>query len=175
MKRFLNAVLFQVVWFVCLLAGSVWALVATFIYLWIHDRYFMRTRKEWRLLFTFAMLGFVIDSTLFQLGVFSNQDSSGVNLAPLWLICLWASTATLFAHSLSVFRARYRLLVIIGAIGPVFSYYAGAKMAGIRLAEPAFFSLALIAAIWAMVLPIGFYLSEKWALFNASDHSIKGH
>lgn len=167
MKRFLNAALFQIVWFVCLLAGSVWALAATALYLFLHDRYFMTTRREWRLLFVFAALGLLIDGALFQLGIFSNGDGSGViAIPPVWLLCLWVSTGTLFVHSLAFLRSRYLLSSALGMIGPTMSYFAGAKLAGITLAAPLFMSLLVVAFVWSMVLPFGFWLSEKWALFE---------
>ncbi|RBP79466.1 DUF2878 domain-containing protein [Marinomonas rhizomae] len=167
MKPLMNAILFQVVWFICLLAGSTWALVATLIYLILHDRYFMQTRKEWRLLFVFFALGLVIDGSLFQIGVFSTnaEELKGFNTPPVWLICLWVSVGTLFAHSLAFLRSRYLFSALLGAVGPTMSYFAGANLAGIRLAEPLMLSLFIVALIWSMVLLLGVWLCEKWALF----------
>lgn len=172
MKRLLNAVLFQIVWFVCLLTGSVWALVATALYLFLHDRYFMVTRREWRLLFMFAALGVVIDGALFQLGIFSNGVSDDqIDLPPVWLLCLWVNTGTLFVHSLAFLRSRYLLSALIGMIGPTISYFAGAKLADITLASPIFLSLLIVAVVWAMVLPLALCVSEKWTLFE--DGNVK--
>ncbi len=175
MKRFLNAAFFQIIWFVCLLAGSAWALAATALYLFLHDRYFMTTRREWRLLFVFVALGLLVDGTLFQLGVFSNGDGNGViAIPPVWLLCLWVSTGTLFVHSLAFLRSRYLLSSALGMIGPTMSYFAGARLAGITLAEPIFMSLLVVALVWAIVLPLGFWLSEKWDLFEDQDLDIRG-
>ncbi|NLQ18861.1 DUF2878 domain-containing protein [Marinomonas sp. M1K-6] len=169
MKPLLNAILFQIVWFVCLLAGNVWALAVTVLYLFLHDRYFMRTRREWRLLLVFLMLGVVVDGTLFQLGVFSSSagGASVMNsLPPIWLLCLWVCVATLFAHSLALLRFRYALSALMGAIGPTFSYFAGAKLAGIHLADPIWLTLLMVAIIWALVLTLGVWLADKWSLFE---------
>ena len=65
MKSLLNAILFQAVWFICLLAGDLWALVVTASYLFLHDRYFMHSRREWRLFLVFLTLGVIVDGTLF--------------------------------------------------------------------------------------------------------------
>ena len=167
MKRLLNTILFHIVWFVCLLAGSAWALVATGLYLFVHDRYFMRTRREWRLLLVFIVLGVIIDGTLFQLGVLSSDEASNdIHIPPVWLLCLWVSTGTLFVHSLAFLRSRYWLSVIVGMFGPAMSYFAGAELAGISLAEPLFMSLFVVALVWAMVSPLGLWLSERWELFQ---------
>jgi hypothetical protein len=168
MQRLINAVLFQLVWFVCLLAGSVWALVATAAYLLLHDRYFMHTRREWRLLGVFLALGIMIDGALFQLGLFSfgANVTSQNSFPPLWLLCLWVSVATLFAHSLAFLRSRYLLASTMGSIGPTLSYFAGANLAGITLADPLWLSLLVVACVWSIVLPFGLFLAEKWALFQ---------
>ena len=169
MKPLINAILFQSVWFICLLAGSTWALIATALYLFLHDRYFMTDRREWRLLFAFLILGLVVDGTLFQIGIFSTNTEvlSSIKPPPVWLLCLWISVGTLFAHSLAFLRSRYILSALLGAIGPTMSYFAGAKLAGITLAEPMVFSLLMVAVIWSMVLPLGVWLCEKWALFQS--------
>lgn len=168
MKPLMNAILFQVVWFVCLLAGNAWALVATLVYLIVHDRYFMQTRKEWRLLFTFLVLGVVIDGTLFQIGVFSSNVTllEQATLPPIWLLCLWVCVGSLFPHSLAFLRSRYVLSALMGAVGPTMSYFAGANLAGIRLAEPLLSTLFIVAIIWSLVLPLGVWLCGKWALFQ---------
>lgn len=167
MKSLMNAILFQAVWFICLLAGSVWGLVATVVFLLLHDRYFMGSKREWRLLASFLLLGAVIDGTLFQLGIFkvATNEMPGLNLPPVWLLCLWVSVGTLFAHSLKFLRSRYLFSALLGAIGPTMSYFAGANLAGIRLAEPTLLSLIFVAIIWSMVLPLGVWLCEKWALY----------
>lgn len=173
MKRLINAVLFQIVWFVCLLAGNVWALVATVVYLFLHDRYFMQTRKEWRLIAVFLLLGVMIDGSLFHIGVFSAEtpEVSSVTsfssaFPPIWLLCLWVSVATLFAHSLAFLRSRYALAAMMGMVGPTLSYFAGANLSGITLATPIASTLLVVALIWSLVLPFGFYLAEKWSLFE---------
>ncbi|MBJ7538018.1 DUF2878 domain-containing protein [Marinomonas transparens] len=168
MKRLINAVLFQVVWFACLLGGNVWALVATAAYLAIHRHYFMKSPREWRLLAVFVLLGVMVDGALFEFGVFSAEKSMFWvhGLPPIWLLCLWLSVATLFPHSLVFLRSRYWLSAGVGMVGPTLSYYAGAKMTGIMLAEPTWLSLVIVAFLWALILPLGLYLSEKWGLFE---------
>ncbi|MBR7888877.1 DUF2878 domain-containing protein [Marinomonas sp. A79] len=168
MKPAINAILFQLVWFVCLLFGSAWALAATAVYLFLHHHYFMRSRREWRLLLTFLFLGLVVDGILFQIGVFSFVDPNIQTVAfpPVWLLCLWVCVGSLFAHSLSFLRSRYVLAALMGTLGPTMSYFAGAKLAGIALAQPMFISLLIVAVIWAFVLPVGVWLSDKWALFQ---------
>jgi len=171
MPRLINVVLFQMVWFVCLLAGNAWALVVTVVYLFLHHRYFMHTRKEWYLIAVFLLLGVIIDGSLFQIGLFSSSASEirGIVFPPLWLLCLWVSVATLFAHSLAFLRSRYLLAAFMGTVGPTLSYFVGANMAGIILSEPVEVTLLIVAIIWSLVLPLGIWLCEKWILFGVKD------
>lgn len=170
-KAIINAVLFQTIWFVCLLMGSFWALLATVCYLVCHHLFIMKNRREWRLISVFLLLGVVVDGSLFRLSVFTSATESWTTFGvpPVWLLCLWVSVATLFAHSLSFLTKRYALAAGFGLIGPTMSYFAGAKMAGITLASPLIYSLLLVAVLWAMILPFGVWLTDKWQLTDRKD------
>lgn len=168
MKPFINAVLFQGVWLGCLLGGSAVALIITSVYLFLHDHYFMNKRSEWRLVLLFFLLGVLIDGSFFRFGLFSSSADAQYfgNFPPIWLLCLWVSVATLFAHSLAFLRSRYSLSAMLGFIGPTCSYLAGAKLADISLAEPSWLAVALV---WSLILPVGVYCCEKWALYSKED------
>lgn len=168
MKPLIQAVLFQGTWFACVLGGNVFALFVTLLYLFLHDRYFMNKRKEWRLMLLFLLLGVIVDGTFFYLDVFSVPSGTQwiENLPPIWLLCLWVCVATLFAHSLSFLQGRYWLSAGLGLVGPVFSYAAGAKMAGIVLASPYWLSLIYVGMAWSLILLLGVYLCGKWGLYS---------
>ena len=170
-KAIINGILFQTVWFVCLLFGSFWAVIATALYLVLHKVFFIQNMKEWRLIVLFLVLGIVIDGSLFRWSVFTSETDTWTTqgIPPLWLLCLWISVATLFAHSLVFLQKRYWLAAGFGLIGPTMSYFAGAKMAGITLAQPIWQSLLLVAAIWAMILPLGVWLTHKWQLTEKQE------
>jgi len=171
MKPFINAVLFQIVWVACVLGGSVVALIVTSVYLFLHDHYFMNKRSEWRLVLLFFFLGVLVDGSYFHLGIFSLSADAQYfgNFPPIWLLCLWGAVATLFAHSLAFLRTRYYLSAMLGFIGPTGSYIAGAKLAGITIAEPTLFSVFAIALVWSLIFPAGVYCCEKWALYTKED------
>ncbi|MEL0637409.1 MULTISPECIES: DUF2878 domain-containing protein [Marinomonas] len=174
MKSLINAVLFQGVWFSCVLGGSYVALPVTLVYLFLHYHYFMHKRAEWRLVLLFFLLGVLVDGAFFRLGIFTipaDMQHFG-NLPPIWLLCLWISVATLFAHSLAFLRTRYGLSALLGFIGPTFSYIAGTKLTDISLAEPIWLSLFVIALAWALILPISVYYCEKWALYSKEDKQL---
>ncbi len=131
----------------------------------------MKNRHEWRLIAVFLLLGFVVDGSLFRLSLFTSTTEpwTALGVPPIWLLCLWVSVATLFAHSLSFLSKRYALAAGFGLVGPTMSYFAGAKMAGITLASPLVYSLLIVAVLWAMILPFGVWLTDKWQLTDRKD------
>ncbi|MGB5996444.1 MAG: DUF2878 domain-containing protein [Marinomonas sp.] len=171
MKPLMNAMMFQGVWFACVLGGNTLALIITSVYLFLHDHYFMNKRSEWRLVLLFFLLGVLIDGSFFHFGIFSSSADAQYfgNLPPIWLLCLWVSVATLFAHSLAFLRTRYYLSAMLGFIGPTCSYLAGVKLTGISLAEPWWLSLFAVALAWSLILPVGVYYCETWALYSKED------
>ncbi|BFM50443.1 hypothetical protein THO17_26060 [Marinomonas sp. THO17] len=114
----------------------------------------------------FLALGLLVDGSLFRWSVFTSETDVWTvqGIPPLWLLCLWISVATLFAHSLVFLQQRYWLAAVFGLVGPTMSYFAGANMAGVSLAQPVWQSLLLVAFIWAMILPLGVWLTHKWQL-----------
>lgn len=168
MKAMINAALFQLVWLVCVMAGDPMALITTLVYLSIYQHYLMNNAAEWKLIVAFGVLGILIDGSLFQMGVLladSGEPLEGI--IPIWLLCLWFCVGTLFVHSLRFLQSRYLTAALTGLIGPTFSYFAGAKLSDIQLAEPTFESLAIISIIWAILVPMGVWLADKWQLLTS--------
>ncbi|MCV2403510.1 DUF2878 domain-containing protein [Marinomonas sp. C2222] len=166
MKAITNTALFQLVWLICVVGGSPVALIATLVYLSIHQHYLMNNKAEWRLIVLFGVLGCLIDGGLFKMGILLPDSGEPLDgIMPIWLLCLWFCVGTLFAHGLRFLQSRYFAAALAGFIGPAFSYFAGAKLTDINLAQPTFESLLLISIIWAILVPMGVWLSEKWQLY----------
>jgi MFS family permease len=75
-------------------------------------------------------------------------------LIPLWLACLWLLLATTLNHCLAWTAQPWWRGSLLGAIGAPLSYYGGAQIAGVILPYGTWQSLLLIAAIWAVVMPV---------------------
>ncbi|WP_233407739.1 DUF2878 domain-containing protein [Marinomonas spartinae] len=168
MKTLLQAILFQATWFACVLGGSVYGGLATLLYLFLHDHYFLKKRKEWQLMLLFFTLGVIVDGLFFHFHVFlsAHKETELAVLPPLWLLCLWICVATLFAHSLSFLQGRYWLSAGLGFVGPVLSYLTGSNMSDIELAKPLWITLVSIGAVWSLILPLGVFLCDQWGLYS---------
>lgn len=168
MKVFLNAGLFQLLWFACVLGGNTAALVATCGYFLLHRLLFLRQAWEWGLIVSFVLLGILIDGSLLNLGILQQEGSEldAFVFPPLWLLCLWAGVASLFPHSLSWLRGKYLWAAIMGFVGPVWSYLLGAQMSEINISGSVWQTGLLMACIWMLLIPAGVFACEKLALFD---------
>jgi hypothetical protein len=129
-KQLINALLFQIGWFACVLGGnSFWLLIAVGV-LAIHLLWISSWQADGLLLISVALIGTMVDSLLLNCGVFS-FDADGP-LIPLWLVTLWAVLATTLNHCLDWTAKPWWRASILGAIGGPMSYYAGSKMAGVH-------------------------------------------
>ncbi|GAA4649432.1 DUF2878 domain-containing protein [Kistimonas scapharcae] len=169
MKRTLaNAVLFQLMWFVCVQGHNALALVATVLALLIHARFWVTKHAEWQLIAGFTVMGFLFDSLINTAGwiLFSGSlrvtnSTVPVVIAPVWLLCLWLMFATTLCHSL-LWLNRYPWVSVLLACSAVpLSYYAGGHLSGSVLSQPVVIPLLAEAAIWAILLPSGLRVAGK--------------
>ena len=132
--RVLNLILFQIAWFTCVLAGDVWASVVSLAILIVHARFIVADKREWLLIFGFALCGCVIDSILAITGLF--DFGATVAFIPIWLICLWLMFATTLTHGFAWLQGRWWFASLLGGTAGAGSYYAGSQMAAVSIAEP---------------------------------------
>ena len=152
-KKFINAIVFQLGWFGCILGGDSLALPLLFVLLIFHYAFMVSQSAEWLLIAVVTLLGFIVDSFLTFFNVFQFSSVS-LGPIPIWLICLWCVFSTSLCHSLSWLRDKLILASLLGSIfGPI-SYLAGSKMADVVIVEPTIHSLLLIGLCWAILFPL---------------------
>ena len=96
-KLLLNALLFQLGWFLCVFAAQQpWLLLGVPLLLAIHLRWVAGWHAEGRLLVSVLLSGAALDSTLLQMGVLDFAGDS--LLLPLWLAALWLLFGTTLNH-----------------------------------------------------------------------------
>jgi hypothetical protein len=157
LKKLVNAVLFQVGWFTCVLGGnSGWLLIALVIF-FVHLRWIGSWQAEGKLLMTVFALGCVIDSALIKLGVFDFGEVGRV--IPLWLALLWPLLATTLGHCLAWSARPWWLACVLGAVGGPTSYIAGSHLTYVQLPLGVWPSALILAAIWAVVFPLLHWLA----------------
>lgn len=159
-RLLLNAGLFQLGWFACVLgAQRSWLLLIAIACLAIHLLWIANDRDEWRRLLRIAACGWVLDSALFHLGLF---DFSGATwVLPLWLAVLWLLFASTLRHSLSWTRRPWWVGSLLGAFGGALSYWGGAKLAGVGLPLGTWPSMLVLALIWAILMPALHHIAEQ--------------
>lgn len=162
--RLINYMAFYGVWCLCLLTGSdshiMWALPVILIYLVLH-LVFISTcpRRESILIAVLTVVGAINESFLSVLGVVSYAGAYFLGIA-WWTLALWACFATTYWHAFSWLSGRPFLAAILGALAAPMCYASVEKVGGISF--PLGFQVAwvTIAAVWAIVLPATFAISQ---------------
>jgi hypothetical protein len=157
--KLLNAGIFQAGWFAAVLAaaqGRAWlAALAGIAVCAVH---LLRTGDRARALRLMALsgaVGLVCEWLLIGLGFAGYAAAEPIaEFPPVWLAALWLAFGTLLDDALSWLHGRYALASVLGALVAPLSYYGGEKLGGMMLAAPIWVSLMVIAALWALVMPI---------------------
>lgn len=142
-KLIVNAIGFQLVWFICVQGHTLYAVIATLALLSLYQLMFNTQSKTWKALIAFCLIGYFGDgliATMFNLNYFGsisiNQNTDvvlnqSINLlAPLWLLGLWFAFATTLNHSMQwLFKTPF-LTVFISLFFVPISYFAGIQLSG---------------------------------------------
>ena len=96
-NRLLNALIFQLGWFACVLGGDLLAVSVTATILFVHGQFFVLARREWLLIVGVALVGIFLDGVWVFSGVLDFPQAQSI--IPIWLVCLWVIFATSLCHS----------------------------------------------------------------------------
>jgi hypothetical protein len=97
-----------------------------------------RPRYDLAAMAVFATAGLVLDSAWSLTGAVSYAAAwPSAQLAPIWLVTLWAAFALTVGHSLAWLRPRRMLAALFGLLGGGFSYWVGARVGAVETAIPA--------------------------------------
>ncbi|MFR0687869.1 DUF2878 domain-containing protein [Enterobacterales bacterium AE_CKDN230030158-1A_HGKHYDSX7] len=146
-----NVLWLQLGWWGCVLgAERTWLLPLVLTGLCIHVACCPRPRAELRTIALVALSGWLLDTALGLVGVFRFP---GI-LAPPWLLLLWPVFASSLNHSLAWAARPLWRGAILGALGGPPAYLAGARLANIELPLGELATALLLAATWALWLPL---------------------
>lgn len=148
----LNAVLFQIGWFTCVLERSWLAVGVTVGILCVHVLYVRAPRREWLAVGLIAGAGITQDIVLIQLGVLRFDTHPW---PPLWMLCMWLLFATTLNHSLRWLAERGWLASLLGAVAGPLSYLAGERLGAVSVNHD---RLPILALAWAITLPLYYVL-----------------
>jgi len=156
MKILVNVVLYQLIWFFCVLGGNKGALAALPLLL-IHLVISNKRGADLKIMGFIFLLGLVVDGTLQQIGFFE-FTIPGFPI-PFWLMVIWLGLAITPHHSLAWLKNRPLLAAIFGALGGPAAYWAGARLGAASLSWPLMEALAFLALIWAILWTLVMYVS----------------
>lgn len=167
----INYIVFQIGWMAVVLAGSSsWHWVGTALVIGIvaiHLSRASRPRDEFILILVALLIGAVWDSLLVWSGLLSYEN--GVfhsDLAPHWIVAMWALFATTLNISMRWLKGRWLLAIVFGAIGGPLAYYAGYRLGAVDMGD-SILALSALAIGWAMLMPLLMRLSQR---FNGFAH-----
>lgn len=165
-KFILNAVGFQIVWFICVQGNNLNAALATIALLILHQFVFRMNLKAWPLLIAFSLIGYLGDSAIASLLQIQYTDGL-THLAPLWLLSLWLAFSTTLNYSMQ-WLFKTPILTIFIALGFVpLSYLVGIEISGSSL-QSTYGLFYIIEGLWWAILLIGY---QKMSLFRGVEHA----
>ncbi|MEZ5499139.1 MAG: DUF2878 family protein [Steroidobacteraceae bacterium] len=163
-SRIFNFVLFQLAWFIGVTSAArgepLLALLvvsgATVMAIGLRPPF----GAGLRLALLALLVGILIESLLAHLRVTEFKPAPGNLLSvPLWMLALWALLSTTLSSSLGWLRGRPLLGALVGASGGALSYALGARLGALTL--PGEYALGVIAAVWAIALPLLVWLARS--------------
>ena len=100
-----------------------------------------------------ALLGFLCDSVLVQLGVITFPEQAKLGApSTVWMVALWVNLGLTLRYSLGWLRGRYLLAGVLGAIAGPLAYAGGQRLGGIGFPVGDIATTA-IAIEWLSALP----------------------
>ncbi|TBR38445.1 DUF2878 domain-containing protein [Marinomonas agarivorans] len=169
-RAIINAILFQIVWFICVMASNTLAVFALCLFCVFHHVFIMGKKKEWGFIVAFSLVGICIDSLSQALNVihFSHAIvlTETIQIVPIWMMCLWVAFASTIAHGLFWLHYRFKLALCTGLFVVPFSYYAGALLSNSTIVSSTWLFLSIVGIAWSVLLPSGIFYMKKLGLHH---------
>lgn len=143
-----NAVLFQCLWFLAILVGADWALLAM-LPLVLHAILNVGGIKRLAPFAVIILWGVTVDSLLCTTGIYQPAGARAmlVGVVPVWLVMMWIGFALTVPLSLSnLVRKRVLFILLCGIAGPL-SYLGGERLGALSI-DHAF--LPLLSFVWVI-------------------------
>ena len=161
----INYVGFTIVWFSCVYSGAkgdpIIALIPTFIFLFLHFLIVTdHLKEEIQLIFISIIFGILVDSSFSIFGIvqYNGTLDFAPNLAPLWIICMWAGFTAQINHAMQFLIGRYYLIGFYGLLAPL-AYLAGEGIGAAQVTD-SYLAYGVISVAWSVSLLSLFKISE---------------
>ncbi|AVP97688.1 DUF2878 domain-containing protein [Ahniella affigens] len=156
--RLANALLFQALWFSAVLgaAKGLWwpALPVLGVLIAFTWRYSPTRAQDFRLLGVAVALGMIIETGFAQTGWIRYAAAlPSTELAPVWILLMWAGFALTINHSLApLMRTRWLALLSGAVFGPL-AYFGAARLGAVESFGLSTLAMMLVIGVaWALSL-----------------------
>ena len=159
-----NAVVFQIGWFCCVLGGAndlpwLGTLTALVIVSW-HINNAPHPRNELLLILSAGVIGAIWDSLLVYAGWLQYPSGTLIaGTAPHWIIAMWLLFATTLNVSLRWLKHRPLVAAVTGAVAGPAAYFAGYKLGGVQIPDMTI-AMTALALGWSVFMPLLMGLSN---------------
>jgi hypothetical protein len=118
---------------------------------------------EAQLIILASLFGVVFDSLLVASGwVHYASGMVLTNVAPYWIIAMWALFATTLNSSMGWLREKLLMASVLGAIFGPLSYMAGQRLGAIEFIDSGKATIAL-ALVWSIAMPVLMYTARRFS------------
>ena len=103
------------------------------------------SKKKFILILLYISIpGYLFDSALVYLNIYSFNTSLNIGLLPIWMLILWPSFAVLFNEVFKILE-KYKLIAITlsGILGPL-TYYSGSPLGLLEINNLYFFIISML-------------------------------
>ena len=147
--KYLNAVLYQVGWFSCMLiAEPICGLIATILMIVLHLTADVDGSKEIIFIILAASLGYGMDLAISKMGYLDlTIGSSGT----FYLVLLWLLFSTSLRSSMNLVFSKRKWAILLGICAP-WAYWVGQNLGRVHYTEPFISSMVYHAFSWALVM-----------------------
>jgi len=153
----INAVLFQLNWFACVLGAvhdQLWLPLLTLSAMLFQSARSASSRADLYLVAGVALVGFFLDSLWVALGILEFATDGP---APIWIVMMWMGVALTVNHSLQWLQGMPILGGVLAAVSAPACYLGGAQLGAVVVQIP---GLWLISMAWLLVFCGIFYLAR---------------
>ncbi len=151
---------FKICWFLCACC-SVWEQpylgpIVTLLFILIHLTIVKFKSRDIQVIIIAILCGLFFDSifSYFNLINYKGGILSYYNLAPLWILSMWAGFSLTMIYTLERIKEKYFISSLLGFVGGPLSYSAGVGIGSLDIQTN--FAYVFLAVSWAIVVPLLF-------------------
>jgi hypothetical protein len=160
-----NFIGFQIGWFACVVGAAqgypLVAVAVTSIIVILHLLRDNNLYSELCLIISAVFIGIIWESLLLASGWLAYASSGSANIAPIWLVAMWALFATTINHSMAWLKNRYFLALLLGAVFGPLAFIAGENLGAVVFLDRTM-ALTLLAVGWAVLMPLLLWLAQQF-------------